>query len=208
MRLHALKCAIAALSATMVFVACGQSVAARNAVAPAEPRWSPPHYVEPTPTPTAAPTLMPQTPAPLPVPAAAPRPVIPPAPQLPAAGNYSATGMQILVNQDRAAAGLPPLAWSPCLGANAQAFANRIAAAGALNEPQSDLQANLACGFRTAGENQGWYSAGVNDSVINDAYMNSPDHKANILNPNYRYIGTAWATASNGYAYNAEEFGG
>lgn len=131
-----------------------------------------------------------------------------PPPPLPAATpNYSATTQQALVNQDRAATGLPPLAWSSCLGGNAQAIANRIAAAGALNEPNSDLQANLNCRLGGgAAENQGWCSCGANDGYMNTALMNSPDHRANILG-NYHWIGTAWAIASNGYGYLAEEFG-
>ena len=178
-----------------------------------EPRVHHTHWIEPTatPSPTAIPTDIPATPDATSTPAP-PRPTTPPQPvpqpPLPVATpNYTATTQQILVNQDRAAAGLSPLAWSPCLGANAQAIANRIAAAGALNEPYSDLQADLNCGLGgSAGENQGWCSCGADDGVMNTALMNSPDHKANILG-NYHWIGTAWAIASNGYGYLAEEFG-
>jgi uncharacterized protein YkwD len=37
-------------------------------------------------------------------------------------------------------------------------------------------------------------------------FMNSPEHKANILGP-YHYVATAWKVAANGTAYIAVEFG-
>jgi uncharacterized protein YkwD len=36
-------------------------------------------------------------------------------------------------------------------------------------------------------------------------FMNSPEHRANILGP-YRYVATAWRVAANGTAYIAVEF--
>jgi uncharacterized protein YkwD len=65
---------------------------------------------------------------------------------------------------------------------------------------------DLAChiGSRT-GENIGWWSGGVNDTQINTMFMNSPEHKANILGP-YTYVATAWVSAPNGVAYIAVEF--
>ena len=36
-------------------------------------------------------------------------------------------------------------------------------------------------------------------------YMNSPEHRANIMGP-YHHVGTAWVVANNGYAYIAVEF--
>ncbi len=55
------------------------------------------------------------------------------------------------------------------------------------------------------GENVGWWSGGINDSQLNTMFMNSPEHRANIMGP-YHYVATAWATASNGAAYIAVEF--
>ncbi len=37
-------------------------------------------------------------------------------------------------------------------------------------------------------------------------FMNSPEHRANILNGYYHYVGTAWVVASDGKAYIAVEF--
>ncbi|MDQ2961133.1 MAG: hypothetical protein M3R48_08825 [Candidatus Dormibacteraeota bacterium] len=46
--------------------------------------------------------------------------------------------------------------------------------------------------YRSAGENIGWTvggSAGAAASVINSSFMNSPDHRSNILNGNYTTAG-------------------
>ena len=57
-----------------------------------------------------------------------------------------------------------------------------------------------------AGENVGWYSAGPSDTWANNAFMASPDHRANILSPYYHYVATSWVRLSNGYGYIAVEF--
>jgi uncharacterized protein YkwD len=112
---------------------------------------------------------------------------------------------QSLINQDRAANGMGPLSWSDCLYSVAVSNANRIAAQHALshtNGPQVDLTCGLG---RQAGENVGYWSAGVNDSDINRLFMDSAGHRANILGP-YRYVGTAWVVGSDGRGYIAVEF--
>jgi uncharacterized protein YkwD len=113
---------------------------------------------------------------------------------------------QALINRDRASAGLGPLTWSSCLRNVAVSNANRMAAQGYIshtNGPNVDLTCGLG---HQAGENVGWWSGGVNDSQLNTMFMNSPDHRANIMGP-YHYVATAWVVASNGYAYIAVEFG-
>src|SRR5207302_418150 len=52
----------------------------------------------------------------------------------------------------------------------------------------------------SAGENIGWVSGTTNPSTaaqyINNQFMASPDHRANILNPNYTIVGVgSWWTA-------------
>jgi uncharacterized protein YkwD len=113
---------------------------------------------------------------------------------------------QALINSDRASAGLGPLTWSSCLYSVAVSNANRMAAQGYIshtNGPNVDLTCGLG---HQAGENVGWWSGGINDSQLNTMFMNSADHRANIMGP-YQYVATAWVVASNGYAYIAVEFG-
>ena len=158
------------------------------------PRHAP---VFPTPTP-AAPPAPPSPPA---VAVVRPAPFPPPRPAI-----TIGSRQQALINADRAAAGLPPLSWSPCLAAVARQNAQRMAAQGFISHANG-VQLDLGCrlGYR-AGENVGYTSAGVNDAQLNTLFMNSPEHRANILGP-YRFVGSAWAVGANGAGYVAVEFG-
>jgi uncharacterized protein YkwD len=112
---------------------------------------------------------------------------------------------QALINQDRARYGLRPLTWSSCLASVAYSNAARMATAEKMwhaNGVYSDLACRL--GSRT-GENIGYWTGGITDSRLNTMFMNSPEHRANILGP-YRYVATAWRVAANGTAYIAVEF--
>lgn len=137
-----------------------------------------------------------------PVQSVAPAPPPPP----PAPSILIGSTQQVYINNDRASAGLGPLTWNGCLYNVAVSNANRMAAQGYIshtNGPSLDL----ACGLgHQGGENVGYWSGGINDAQLNTMFMNSPDHRANIMGP-YDYVATAWVVASNGYAYIAVEFG-
>src|SRR5882672_6916876 len=124
-----------------------------------------------------------------------------------AADPYNTSAQQTLINNDRNLnGGLPALAWDNCLANIAQQNANRIAAQGYLshtNGPTLDL--GCLPGATYAGENIAYTSRGIDDPQVNDMFMNSPPHRANILG-NFNYVATAWTVASNGYGYIAEEF--
>jgi uncharacterized protein YkwD len=165
---------------------------------PAAQRMIPRPTPDPSPTPAPAPAAA--------APAAPARPAPAPAPARPAAPAFViGSTQQALINQDRARNGLGPLNWSSCLAGVARSNAARIAAQGSLthtNGPNVDL--NCGVGHQ-AGENIGYWSAGVNDSQLNTMFMNSPEHVANIMGP-YHYVASAWVVAANGYAYIAVEF--
>ena len=156
-----------------------------------------PAYVPPAPDPVEAPPAQPAAGAPL---AASPRLAAPP----PAVVIGSA--QQALINQDRAAAGLPPLTWSSCLAGIAAGQASAMASQGRIFHG-SGVNQDLGCGLGSthSGENVGYWSGGVNDAQLNTMFMNSPEHRANIMG-SFRYVGTAWAVAPNGSAYIAVEF--
>ncbi len=135
----------------------------------------------------------------------------PPAVTPPRAPSYPPVGIgsyqQRLINADRAAYGLRPLTWSSCLASVAVSNAVRLSRQGWVspyhtNGPSLDLGCHLG---NQAGENVGYWSGGVNDAQLNTMFMNSPEHRANILGP-YRYVATAWAVGANGAAYIAVEF--
>jgi Cysteine-rich secretory protein family len=115
--------------------------------------------------------------------------------------------MANLINQDRSAAGVAPLQWSGCLASIANGESVRQAHQGYISHA-GGVYLDLGCGYSSAGENVGYTSAGINDNQLNGLFMNSPGHKANILNPNFHFVGTAWVVASNGYGYISEEFAG
>lgn len=157
------------------------------------------------------------TAVPSPAPKAAPKPATPPAHKKPAATRPVVTAalvigstQQALINQDRARYGLKPLQWSSCLASIAYSNAVRMSNQGYIshtNGPSRDLGCRLG---NHAGENVGYWSGGGMsqgqlDSRLNTMFMNSPDHKANILSPYYHYVGTAWRTAPNGAHYIAVE---
>ena len=114
---------------------------------------------------------------------------------------------QALINQDRGRYGLGPLTWSSCLYDVARSQAAYLATPGVPFQHYGGVQQDLACHLGSqVSENIGWWSGGINDSQLNTMFMNSPEHKANILGA-YSYVATAWAVRSDGYGYVAVEFG-
>ena len=131
-----------------------------------------------------------------------PKPAPIPAPPRVAVG----TGQWGLINQDRQAAGLAPLQWSPCLANVATGQAARMAAQGYISHANGrSLDLGCRLGPRT-GENIGFRGGGINDAAMNAWFMGDAPHRANILGP-YHYVGVAWVLAPNGTAYLAVEFG-
>jgi uncharacterized protein YkwD len=59
--------------------------------------------------------------------------------------------------------------------------------------------------FESAGENVGWESGYGGGSAsaeqVNTDFMNSPDHRANILNPSYTALGIGSATTASGQSW-------
>jgi uncharacterized protein YkwD len=140
-------------------------------------------------------------------PAVAPAPPVPPAPPAPAPpAIVVGSGQQALINQDRAAAGLPPLNWSGCLASIAAGQANAMAASGSIFHGNG-VQQDWGCGLGSSqtGENVGVWGSGINDAGINQLFMASAPHRANIMGP-YHYVGTAWVVSSSGKGYIAVEF--
>ncbi len=163
----------------------------------------------PRPAIPAAATPAPVPPAPLPTPLASPTPFVLPlgVPQM-VHGVLVGSKQQQLTNQARAAAGLRPLAWSTCLAGVASSHALEMANAGRIFHGDG-VDRDLECGLDAtrSGENVGDVSTGVDDQRIFNAFMQSPDHRANILGQ-YRFIGTAWVVAVNGTGYLSVEFAG
>ncbi|MGE5549384.1 MAG: CAP domain-containing protein [Bacteroidota bacterium] len=147
----------------------------------------------PTQTPTRTPTPVPtSTPAPTPKPTATPAPA--PTPADPGTQNLTADENYILqqVNAERAKAGLAPLQIDYRLVQTARAKSRDMIQNGyfghqspTLGSPFDQMRA-AGITYRTAGENIAGNSSAAGAM---QAWMNSPGHRANILNGSFTKIG-------------------
>ena len=97
-----------------------------------------------------------------------------------------------LVNQTRARNGRSALRDNLQLNEKAQAWAERLAADNRL--AHSDLPSGITYDWRALAENVGY---GGSIEQVHEAYMNSPGHRANILDPRWNYMGTGVAWRGN-----------
>ena len=129
-------------------------------------------------------------------------------------GLVEATALVDETNQNRASNNLPQLQVNPLLQAAAQEKANDMATKGyfAHTSPQGVTPwywfENVGYSFDYAGEN---LAVNFSDSQdVTNAWMNSPEHRANILDGDFTQIGIATAQGVyNGQSatYVVEEFG-
>jgi uncharacterized protein YkwD len=125
------------------------------------------------------------------------------------------------INADRGGAGLAPLAQNTNLIAKAQKWARHLAdvSGGQCSMAtlvHSDLHDGAPQGWRRVGENVGCRIApGDIPSFIGplqQAFMNSEDHRKNIMHADYSHVGVGLASApaavGNGWVvvYEAQEF--
>jgi len=95
-----------------------------------------------------------------------------------------------LLNAERARAGAPPLRLSAGASNVAEGWAATMARDNRLaHNPdlRGALAANGVTGWRIAGENVGYSSAGVED--VHNRFMTSPSHRANILSSGFQEVG-------------------
>ncbi len=130
----------------------------------------------------------------------------------PAVASDDAAAILAQVNQARAAVGAPPLRLSSAMSAVATAWSTHLADSGTC---PGELAHNPSFSTQIP---RGWHLAGENvacntspDALgLETQWMNSPPHRANILNPAYTDIGigivirgrTAWGTQNFG-AYSS-----
>lgn len=104
------------------------------------------------------------------------------------------------LNADRGAYGMGPLITTDMLNAKAQAWADRLASQNTLYH--SNLTDGISGCWRSLGENVGY---GGSIAQVENTYMNSPPHRANILSSNYRDVGTGVAWNGN-RVFTVQEF--
>jgi uncharacterized YkwD family protein len=157
----------------------------------------------PTPTPGPNPITVPTstpTPTPTPTPKTAPAPV--------SSNNAMQTEMLGYINAERAKANVAPLTLDSSLNNGAYLKSKDMAVNQYFdhNSPTYgspfDMMNNMGIVYRTAGEN---IAKNVSVKGAHDAFMNSPGHKANILNSAYHKLGLGFYK-SGSYLYVTQWF--
>ncbi|MGA3161227.1 MAG: CAP domain-containing protein [Terracidiphilus sp.] len=107
----------------------------------------------------------------------------------------------LLANQSRAQAGAGPLKWDAALATAARQHCLRMAAEGQLShqfagEPEpGERAAQAGAHFSLIEEN---VAVAPTPAAIHDAWMNSPHHRDNLLNPQVDHVGIAVVASRDG----------
>jgi uncharacterized protein YkwD len=125
-----------------------------------------------------------------------------PAPVPTAAATY-ASRVLTLTNAERTSRGLRALAFSSCADGFADSWAGKLAAAGTLSH-QALSPILSACGARGVGENVAY--GNVSPETLVQMWMDSPGHRANILNAAFTHLGVGDVTQSDGRVYGVQVF--
>jgi uncharacterized protein YkwD len=129
-------------------------------------------------------------------------PTVPTSPAVSAQAAYEGRVL-VLVNVERTKRGLRPLAMNTC----ADGYANRWASTMASTQNfahQSITPMLSACGARRVGENIAYGNVSADQMMV--MWMNSPGHRANILNPAFTHIGIGAVKTSSGRWYGVQDF--
>lgn len=126
-----------------------------------------------------------------------------------AAGSYEAQ-VADLVNQERAAQGLPALKYNAELSKVAEAKAadlrdkNYFSHTSPTYGSPFDMMKSFGIRYTAAGENiaKGY----TTPAAVMNGWMNSPGHKANILNSSFTEIGVGYVSGDNGAGYWVQMF--
>ncbi len=118
------------------------------------------------------------------------------------AGADNASTLLGLVNSLRRLHGAAPLAVDPTLTANAQQWSAHMAAAGALSH-NPNYGAGVAPSWTKLGENVG--EGGALTAIYN-AFVASPFHFGNMIDPSYNLTGIAVATGAGNSLWITQDF--
>lgn len=106
------------------------------------------------------------------------------------------------VNAQRAAYGLPALTANASMGEAAASWALSMASGDFLAHA-GDITGGIPAGWSKAGENVG---RGKSVDSLTTAFMNSPSHRAAILDPEFELIGVGVYIHPNGKVFTAHRF--
>ncbi len=109
----------------------------------------------------------------------------------------------VLVNAERAKHGLRPLSLIGCADSYANSWAATMARTGTFAH-QSLAPIMTSCSARAAGENIAYGNVSADQMMT--MWMNSPGHRANILNGSFTHIGIGAVKTSDGRWYGVQDF--
>jgi len=108
----------------------------------------------------------------------------------------------VLINQLRVSKGLVPLTPDGQLTDVARAWSAQMAAAATLSHNPNFAQ-QMGSGWKKLGENVG---VGASVDWLNQAFINSPHHYENLVDPDFRLIGVGVVDTSDGQIWVTEDF--
>ena len=119
-------------------------------------------------------------------------------------------GLYQSLNNDRRANGLPPLTWSPKLSNTAGVWADQMSRVGTLYHQNLGalISSPTYYGYRTMGENIIVGPGGMSPQGIENAWMASAPHRANILSGAFNVVGIGFVRGIDGRIWAVQEFGG
>jgi uncharacterized protein YkwD len=134
-------------------------------------------------------------------------------PQAPAqAASQAAVNLQKMLeynNAERSARGIRSLSRNSTLDAEAQRWAEKLAAEGRMYHSSSTYA--LGVGFRSGAENLAYHDYSLSASQAHNMWMNSASHRRNMLDPAFHAAGFGIACSTKSgraYAIAVVEFGG
>lgn len=137
----------------------------------------------------------------------------PAAAAVPSGAAFTAAGRDHVraINAARASVGVTPVQGCLSLRRAADAHVRSMAESGALGHEGTDGSTPgsraRSAGYRGdwIGENVAVGYAGVGQVI--EAWLSSPGHRANLLDPRYRHVGVATAVSADGQVYWVQVFG-
>jgi len=118
-------------------------------------------------------------------------------------------GVMSMINSSRSANGLPGVAADPQLDALAQHWSEVLAANGQLSHQdlQAIISSPLMAGWQRLTENVFMGGPSSTNALVENAWMASSGHRANILDPNVNRVGVGVAHDGAGNTYVVADFG-
>ncbi|WP_040167186.1 CAP domain-containing protein [Microbacterium gorillae] len=124
----------------------------------------------------------------------------------PAAGTAAEAATVLeLTNTARAEHDAAPVAYSPAVAEVAQSWAEQLARSGELSH-DADYATKMPDGWLGVAENVAM-SSDATPADLHAMWMDSPGHRANLLNSGYNVMGVGLATADDGTLFGVEVFG-